>query len=465
MSDIRVRIVPKSRIEPDFRREAFSLSVSNAKEAAPDLDRARETQKRLSEYNVEAHVTPKNAVDLRMDSAQVQEVFNVSLREESQEGADMAFVQGPALTTREPLSLPPALAEVAAFAYVPSPVQFYAPSFVPPSASVYHLRVADVVRGVRAALCHRQGWSGQGVRVAMSDTGFARHPWFDDHGFNIVRVSTPATSDPGIDTSGHGTGESANALAVAPDCEFIGVKHDDYSAMALETCLAQNPDVMTHSWGWNIDVVSKAQLQAQNPNQFFELLDVEQIVLDAIDDGVVVIFAAGNGHRAFPGCIPQVISAGGVTVQKDGALEASSYASSFTSLLYPGRQVPDFCGIVGESRPNRPLPGHIMLPVPHGCALEGENLPATQQDKGWGIFSGTSAAAPQIAGIAALILSANPNLTPVQVKQVLSDTARDVTDGSSAMGDPATLGVDAATGTGFVDAFAACMRASQMVIT
>jgi hypothetical protein len=73
----------------------------------------------------------------------------------------------------------------------------------------------------------------------MTDTGFANHPYFISQGYNIARVSTPTTEHPMIDTIGHGTGESANVLVMAPDCRFIGVKHNDYSAEALETALDQ----------------------------------------------------------------------------------------------------------------------------------------------------------------------------------------------------------------------------------
>lgn len=43
-------------------------------------------------------------------------------------------------------------------------------------------------------------------------------------------------------------------------------------------------------------------------------------------------------------------------------------------------------------------------------------------------FGGTSAACPQVAGVAALVLSANPNLTQEQVKQILQCTARKLPD-------------------------------------
>jgi MYXO-CTERM domain-containing protein len=57
-------------------------------------------------------------------------------------------------------------------------------------------------------------------------------------------------------------------------------------------------------------------------------------------------------------------------------------------------------------------------------------------------FFGTSAAAPHAAGVAALLLNADPNLTPDRIRQLLTSTARD-------MGKP---GFDFDTGAGFIDA-------------
>ncbi len=465
---IRVRLVPKNKEGDTFTLALPGTTAATAKKFAPDAGRARAAQAIALSEGIEATVTARNAVEGQLPSDQFDAVFGVKLttkRRESREYAGRGLGTEEFLSPEKELSIPPALQDTIAFAYVPTPPEFVAPAFVPPNVGVYHLRLSDVVRALLGGPCHRLGWTGRGVRVAMADTGFARHPYFDHQGYSIERVSTPSTSHPAIDTVGHGTGECANALAIAPDIRFFGIKHNDYSAEALETSLAQNPQVFVNSWGWDVDKDSWEGVRNTDPNLYYELRDLERIISDAIDDGVTVIFAAGNGHRMFPACMPEVIAVGGTTVESSGDLKASSYASSFRSQLYVGRRVPNFCGIVGEFG-DEPMKGHIMLPVPHDSELEGENLPLTQRNKGWGIFSGTSAAAPQVAGVSALMLSVNPNLTPAEISTILADTAVDVTKGTTmgGHGDTATVGVDDATGSGLVNAFGACLRVHQQLV-
>ncbi len=408
-----------------------------------------------------------NRIDSIVSPERFQELFQAKLEPRSFEeerglrGLYSVGAEKKVLLPTSELKVPDALLDEVSFAYVPTPPSFFGMQFVPPPASFYYLRIEDVARALNVYRCHRFGWTGRGIRIAMADTGFFPHPFFDDYGFDIHRITTPLTNDPGTDDSGHGTGESTNALVVAPDCSFVGVKHDDYSAQALETALAQNPRILTNSWGWNIDTKSMDDLKKDDPNLYNEIQDISAILAEAIRGGVTVIFSAGNGQRPFPACLPDIIAVGGVTVDADRGLKASSYASSFVSALFPNRRVPDLCGVVGEAG-GSPQKGHIMLPVPNGSKLEGENLPNQGKSKGWGIFSGTSAAAPQVAGIAALMLSVEPDLNPAQIKSILMATSRDVTDGTTDQGDAAGPGPDLATGSGFVDAFAACLRVRQI---
>jgi serine protease AprX len=463
---IRVRLVPKNRAGGP--PQTLSLSTAPrplAEDLVPDPVRAREALGISSNLGLRPSLSLLNKLDSLVEPSEFERIFSTRLIERTPNGN--AASRGSYSTGESPkillpegeLKVPTALAEQVAFAYVPTPPRFYAIQFLPPTASFHHLRLEDVARSIGAYRCHRNGWTGRGIRVAMADTGFFPHPFFDDYGFDIQRVHTPLTSDPGSDISGHGTGESANLLVVGPDCSLVGVKHDDYSAQALETSLAQNPRVVTNSWGWNIDNQSMSALESSDPNLFNEVRDISGIVGDAVQSGVTMIFSAGNGQLAFPASLPDVIAVGGTTVDVDRSLRASSFSSSFASQLFPGRRVPDLCGAVGESGSSR---GHLMLPVPNGAALEGENLPQTSRGRGWGVFSGTSAAAPQVAGVVALMLSVEPRLTPTEIKSILMATARDVETGSTAQGDQAGPGPDLATGAGYVDAFAACLRVRQL---
>lgn len=70
-------------------------------------------------------------------------------------------------------------------------------------------------------------------------------------------------------------------------------------------------------------------------------------------------------------------------------------------------------------------------------------------------FNGTSAAAPNVAGVASLIWSANRNLTASQIKGIMSETAYDL----------GTKGYDTTYGHGFVNADAAVRRAIAMKFT
>jgi subtilisin family serine protease len=465
-TQVPVRLVPRNREGGALPLTLFEARPATARAFAPEPGRAEAALGAAVRLGIQGVVSPRHAIDGTIPASEFEKTFGCSLVEVQQPSPSSKraglLAEAPSKLHKPTgeLQVPAALADQIAFAYVPTPPQFY--QFMPPSASVYHLRLEDVARALRGYRCHRFGWTGKNVRIAMADTGFAPLPFFEDYGFDIQRIHTPLTNNPGVDDSGHGTGESANALIIAPDCSFIGVKHDDYSAQALETCLAHKPNIVTSSWGWDIDTQSMDDLRKTNPNLYNEVRDVANIIADAIAGEVTMIFSGGNGQKPFPACLPDVLAVGGVTVQADGGLQASSYASSFESKLYPGRHIPDVCGVVGEAGSGQ-LKGHIMLPVPGGSKLEGENLPSASKKRGWGIFSGTSAAAPQAAGVAALLLSVNPRLRPAEIKSILAATARDVVEGTSAHGEEAGPGIDLATGSGFIDAFAACLRVKQLL--
>jgi len=353
-----------------------------------------------------------------------------------------------------PFALPPELSVLVERAYPQLPPTFYE-SALPPRVGYHHLRVPnDVALICRTPLVHQRGVTGKAVLVAMPDSGFYKHPFYIWRGHNYQATLSPDAIFVERDEVGHGTAEAANIFANAPDIDFIGVKMGSNPTLAFKTASDLYPAVMTNSWGYDIP-------GAALPNF---LRPLEAAVIQAVRDrGIVVCFSAGNGHYGFPAQMPDVIAVGGVYAHEnlsgtDFKLEASDYASSFDSQIYPGRHVPDVCGLVGM----KPRAIYIMLPVEPGCQIDagvgGGSYPngdETAVDDGWAVISGTSAASPQIAGVCALLKQIQPSLPPSLVKAILRASARDVKTGQSNQGQPAGEGHDGATGAGLVDAFAA----------
>ena len=352
-----------------------------------------------------------------------------------------------------------------------SPTYYFShsvPSPLPPPISKKYLSVPDgIAQELNATLVHRSGIKGKGVKVAMVDTGWYPHPFFRQNNYKVNVIPVFGSDDPFQDDRGHGTGESANIFALAPEVELTMVKADVIidgepkginSIAAFKKAVALQPDIISCSWGLDL---RNSQLLASHQA-------LAAVIADAVKQGIIVIFSAGNGHWGFPAQHPDVIAAGGAYKHLDGALkgrlEASNYASGFVSPIYAGRRVPDVCGLVGQL----PYGTYIMLPVPPNSLIDRDlaNVKdGTHSTDGWAAFSGTSAAAPQLAGICALIKQVAPNLSPEQVRQVLQQTAYDVVDGRSnpaSGGLSARVGVDLATGYGLADAEAAVRAAKAL---
>ncbi|MEH7424355.1 S8 family serine peptidase [Bacillus thuringiensis] len=349
------------------------------------------------------------------------------------------------------------------------------PSAFPPPKSYWHLNVpSDISLGLNADKAHRDQITGQNIKVVMIDSGWYKHPYFIQRGyrFNPV-VAGPGATDLEHDESGHGTGESANIFAVAPDVNFTMVKTTLKvltGSADISKAVQLSPHIISISWGTDLREKTDITGIGGDPNSTINIISAANRALaaevaEAVRQGITVVCSAGNGQMSFPGQHPDVISAGGVYMHADGTFEATPYASGFSSSLFEGRNCPDVCGLVGLP----PRAQYIMLPVEPKDEIDTKlsegthpNGDETPNNDGWAAFSGTSAAAPQIAGICALIKQASPNLSPSQIKEILKETARDVTSGESSQstgGHRAAPGLDLATGHGLTDAYKAVEKA------
>jgi subtilisin family serine protease len=384
-----------------------------------------------------------------------REVIKAGAREDVAQFVDCRETDRPGLVPTSGSSFADVLEGVA----IEEPVYFMAPNALAPLESYHHLRVpGDVSLGLNADRAHRSGVTGKGVKVVMVDSGWEAHPYFVQRGYRYSpTVLGPSATNVAVDENGHGTAESANLFAAAPDVDFTMVKVNFVNSTgAFNAGVGLSPHIISCSWGSSV----------RNPPLSAANQALAAAIAAAVAGGIVVVFSAGNGHFGFPGQHPDVISAGGTFMQLDGSTQASNYSSGFASAVYPGRRVPDVTGLVGQ----RPRAAYIMLPLPQGCAIDVDlasggahpNGDETTGNDGWSAISGTSAAAPQLAGVSALIKQACPRLRPAEVRDILKSTARDVTTGNchpSTGGNPATAGPDLATGHGLVDAHKAVLVA------
>jgi subtilisin family serine protease len=297
----------------------------------------------------------------------------------------------------------------------------------PPPLREHHVRLPDeAARILGAAAAHARGLTGSGIRVAVIDSGFYPHPFYLARGYNIRLVPTRAEPEPGVDEYGHGTAQLASLFAIAPAVEALAIKCLDRDPCpAIRRALELEPDVLSVAWGFNIDHPRARRLPAAY-RRLYRLLD------RAVAKGVCVVAAAGNGQRSFPGCMPQVISAGGVFYTPEGEFEPSDVSSRYESALFPSRQIPDVCGLVG----NLPHGRLLLVPVPPrarlarrqsfglGTAPSALGVERPLRIPGWAMFSGTSAATAMVSGAVALLRQARHGISPEEVKRVLLDTAR-----------------------------------------
>ncbi len=316
------------------------------------------------------------------------------------------------------------------------------------------------------------------------------HPHYTQNGYTIGGIQAVGDLDVYGDEEGHGTAEAANIFAVAPGATVSFVKANspgtaqnnyEYRSYPLAAFQAarqyQDPQIISCSWG----LLRPKAVPGQPPQPFPEpglLLEIA----DTVHSGTVVVFSAGNkgttdDTRADENKIsvshPMVISAGGAYPVEGGGFRASNLASSFDSYLYRdlSRHVPDVVGLVGE------MPKGILIMLPTepwsvmddgygsaGTGLEWDVFPKADNTTiydGWCVVSGTSAAAPQAAGMAALLLERYPGITPMAVKNILENSALEVKTGSSSTGQVARPGWDAATGFGLINGEAALSYLQQ----
>ncbi|HMB74970.1 MAG TPA: S8 family serine peptidase, partial [Kiloniellaceae bacterium] len=236
-------------------------------------------------------------------------------------------------------------------------------------------------------------------------------------------------------------------LRVAKVLDYTGNGPDSDIVAAIEWCVGTTPED-----GPDSDVINLS-LGIASLTDCSDMLCVA--VEAAVDAGVVVVAAAGNGGDApgtigSPGVSPKAITVGAAaefSANPNDPWHSSGLHATIFSSQGPG---------VGEIvKPDLLGPGSSILSARNAIYVDPEYLWVVDNECGegcYGILDGTSQASPYVAAVAVLMKQANPGLTPAEIKQILLDTAV----------DRLVAGPDLVSGHGVVDAAAAVTTAAAL---
>ncbi len=269
----------------------------------------------------------------------------------------------------------------------------------------------------------------QAPAVAVIDSGVDATDTAD-FGSRVVATadfcSLCSDSGSGLDLEGHGTmvagvlaGSNDMLPGAAPNAPIVSVRVANADGESMESDLIKAADwVLANKDTYGIKVVN-ISMAGSSPTSFrFDPLDqaVEQLWLS----GVTVVVAAGNfgdgspvDMSAAPANDPFVITV--------GALDQNQTADPLDDTVAPWSAFGFTAD--GFSKPDIAAPGrYIIMPVPMGTTIP-NTVPDRVLMPGYMWMSGTSFAAPMVAGAAAQILARHPDWTPDQVKGGLMLTA------------------------------------------
>jgi len=272
--------------------------------------------------------------------------------------------------------------------------------------------------------------------IAIVDSGVAAGR--TDFGGRVVKQVTMTSLQPNSagDGRGHGTfvagiaaGSKTGYAGAAPTAPIVSIDVMDDNGMAMTSDVIAAADwILANKSRYNIRVANFS-LQSTVPGSFmYDPLNraVEKLWFN----GVVVVAAAGNygvdGQPTTvayaPGNDPFVITVGAADLNGTSTTRSDDFAAPWSAYGYT---------LDGFAKPDIGAPGRYLIgPVPGYSTMVLEH-PERVTASGFMWMSGTSFAAPVVAGAAAQLLAKYPSWTPDQVKGALMLTAKGTAAGMS----------------------------------
>src|SRR4051812_17346459 len=305
-----------------------------------------------------------------------------------------------------------------------------------------------------------KGLTGKGVTVAVVDSGCdASHPDLAnrvvhnmvlvspeyanarDNSSNTIVVANETGPYKNTDLgSGHGTHVAGIIAAdsstdakgshygVAPDAHLIC--YSIGQVIFTTAVVTAYDNMLSHPNLWGIKVVNNSW---GNSFRQFDPNDPVAVVTRAVAaHGVTVVFAAGNSGNAEMSLNPFSEAPWVISVAA-GRLDHKLASFSSRGLQYDNSQATQIGGggrtswtgdRIGVYHPDVTAPG---VDISSTCDTAGSVVGPCQPGQNT-TASGTSMASPHVAGAAAVLLQANPKLTPNQVRQALQASATPMTN-------------------------------------
>jgi len=302
---------------------------------------------------------------------------------------------------------------------------------------------------------HDAGITGEGTTVAVVDSGIdADHPDLDVNTAKSGNFSAADSIGPvpaeyhGTHVAGIAAADGANAgdggpyvVGMAPDAELLDMKVFPFRSSAsfldaIRAAVDAGADVVNMSFGpgspYGPSVASDLNTDAYR-----------RVGEYARSNGALLVESAGNADTNID-AVPEKLTNSGkgtvpgfLQVSATGPVTTESYLNENLAFgNVADTTAPSYYTNYGPESVDVSAPGGLILAsdfdgvlstmppdVPGGSARLGSG-----EAGAYGTLQGTSMAAPNAAGLAALVKSQNPNATPDQLKRHLKDTAETITE-------------------------------------
>jgi serine protease AprX len=304
------------------------------------------------------------------------------------------------------------------------------------------------------------GDTGQGVTVAVLDTGIDDLPDFSGRlvgGVDLTGADNPFQDSYGHGTfvagliAGDGTSSGGEYSGEAPGANLVSIKVAGANGMTdLATIILGLQWAVDHRSAYGIRILNLSL--GFQPTESTVIDPVDQAVQAVWDAGIAVVVSAGNagpfnGTILSPGDDPLVITVGAL----DDMASPSITGDEMCDFSSVGPTSPD-----GWVKPDLVTSGRSVVSLAAPGSTIYDEYPSARVGSANFVGSGTSFSAAITSGAAALVLAADPGLTPDELKARLLGTT-----------NPGPVGNPFVDGHGALNAYAAAtagpMNLSQSV--